>query len=378
VVASLAAVAGFTLVGGAVDAGATATPSAATPHVSGAQLTASTTSYNFGPITVGDIFAPLTITLTNTGTASDTVSGFIMGGADADDFVVDPIGFENPPQCTTVAAGASCTILVGFAPGALGLRSATIIPSDSSTTPPVITVEGTGTEGYYETTAQGAVYAHGDAQQVGDASGTPLVQPIVGMATTGDDAGYWLVASDGGVFTYGDATYYGSTGGIRLNKPIVGMAITADGGGYWLVASDGGIFTFGDAGFFGSTGGIHLNKPIVGMAATPDGGGYWLVASDGGIFTFGDAPFLGSTGGIHLNQPIVGMAPTPDGDGYWLMAADGGVFNFGDAPFDGSSAGAAGANFVSVATDAPATVQAITDSPALRHGGPGSHAVRRG
>ncbi len=104
------------------------------------------------------------------------------------------------------------------------------------------------------------------------------------------------------------------------------------------------------------------------MASTPDGGGYWLVASDGGIFSFGDAQFYGSTGAIHLNKPIVGMAATPDGTGYWLMASDGGIFTFGDAPFDGSSASASGGSYVSIAGDAPPTVQAILDVPGARHG----------
>ena len=32
---------------------------------------------------------------------------------------------------------------------------------------PVVTLEGTGTEGYYEVTAQGAVAAYGDANNLG-------------------------------------------------------------------------------------------------------------------------------------------------------------------------------------------------------------------
>ena len=76
-------------------------------------------------------------------------------------------------------------------------------------------------------------------------------------------------------------------GGTPLNQPVVGMAATPDGQGYWEVASDGGIFAFGDARFFGSTGGTPPQPAGVGMAATPDGQGYWEVASDGGIFTSG-------------------------------------------------------------------------------------------
>jgi hypothetical protein len=75
------------------------------------------------------------------------------------------------------------------------------------------------------------------------------------------------VASDGGIFNVGDARFVGSAGGTPLNEPVVGMAATPDGGGYWLAASDGGIFNYGDAGFSGSAGGMPLNKPVVGMAS---------------------------------------------------------------------------------------------------------------
>ena len=74
------------------------------------------------------------------------------------------------------------------------------------------------------------------------------------------------MASDGGIFAFGDAGSLGSTGGTPLNQPIVGMATTPDGKAYRLVASDGGIFAFGDAPFYGSTGGKPPNKLLVGMA----------------------------------------------------------------------------------------------------------------
>jgi hypothetical protein len=164
----------------------------------------------------------------------------------------------------------------------------------------------------------------------------PLTSPVLAAAATPDGKGYWLASADGGVFAVGDAPYEGSLGNLPLQGPIVAMAATPDGKGYWLAALDGGVFALGDAPFLGSMGAIHLNQPIVGMAATPDGGGYWLVAADGGVFTFGDAGYYGSTGNIRLNEPIVAMAATPDGKGYWLLAADGGIFTFGDAGYYGS------------------------------------------
>jgi len=282
----------------------------------GPQLTATPTSIGFGSLSLGDVSNPTVITLKNTGATTDTISDFAFGGADPNDFV-------NTSSCGQLVVGASCQLDVSFLPGALGTRQATITPVDNSKSPPVITLQGIGTEGYLETTAEGAVRGFGDAQLFGDTSQSKLKAPVVSITSTGDNGGYWLIATDGGVFTFGDAPYYGSTGGLVLNKPMVGMAQTADGGGYWLVASDGGIFAFGDAQYYGSTGSIHLNKPIVGMTPTLSGDGYWLVASDGGIFAFGDAQYFGSTGGTVLNKPIVGMAATPDGGGYWLVASDG-------------------------------------------------------
>ena len=258
---SLAAMAGLlTLValpilGGAASAGALTAPGAAV-QVSSRALSASPTSVQFPSITLGD-FTIMNVTLTNTGTTTDSVTALTLGGADPADFAL--VGQDT---CTALAAGASCVVQVFFAPNALGVRQATLTPVDGSASPPVIVLTGTGSEGYYEATANGTVFAHGDAQLLGSMPGT---KPIVGMAATGDDGGYWLVASDGGIFTFGDAPYFGSTGAIHLNQPIVGMATTPDGGGYWLVASDGGIFTFGDAPFDGSSAGSSTST-FIGMA----------------------------------------------------------------------------------------------------------------
>jgi CHAP domain len=190
--------------------------------------------------------------------------------------------------------------------------------------------------GYWLASADGGVFAFGDARFYGSAGNLALQAPIVAMATTPDGGGYWLAALDGGVFAYGDAGFFGSMGGTRLNQPIVGMATTSDGGGYWLVAADGGIFAFGDATFYGSMGGKKLNDPIVTMAATPDGNGYWLVGADGGIFTFGLAGYFGSLANDNLPDPVVGMFPSPDGGGYTMATADGVVLAKGDAQTFGS------------------------------------------
>jgi len=397
------ATAAFAVVGSSTTVGA----------ATGSTLTAQPATLDMGAPPLGTYNGPSSFTLTNHGSATDTIgpSGTVFTGPGADDYELSSVG-NCPGGDTTIvlAPGASCTIDVYFYPGALGDRSATLsFQGSTDTTPVKVQLTGAGEIGYYQVdeygdvahagdapyygdtgnlnlnspivaitptgdnggywlvASDGGIFSFGDAGFYGSAGSLVLNRPIVGMATTPDRKGYWLVASDGGIFSYGDARFYGSTGNIHLNQPIVGMATTPDGRGYWLVASDGGIFSYGDARFHGSAGNIHLNQPIVGMASTPDGRGYWLVASDGGIFSYGDAGFHGSAGNIHLAQPIVAMAAMPDGGGYWFTAADGGLFNYGSAPFYGSGVGLGLGRVVDMAANGGPTVEAEQDAPAIRH-----------
>lgn len=198
-------------------------------------------------------------------------------------------------------------------------------------------------------TANGEVYAFGQAPDLGDLGTLTLNKPIVGMAPTATGQGYWLVASDGGLFAFGDAGFYGSTGDWVLPAPVTAMAATPTGQGYWMVGTDGSVYAFGDARDLGGVSHLPLNSPINGIAATPSGNGYWLVAGDGGMFSFGDAGFHGSTGGTSLSAQINGVAATPSGNGYWLVGADGKVYPFGDAG-DFGSANAPGATLSRIAT----------------------------
>src|SRR5205085_1403882 len=151
----------------------------------------------------------------------------------------------------------------------------------------------------------------GDAPDVGSMRGTPLAQPIAGVATTATGKGYWLVARDGGIFSFGDAAFHGSTGAIHLNQPIVGIAPTPSGNGYWLVAGDGGVFSFGDAGFAGSAAGRIGRAVGIARAAA----GYWIAGANGTAMGFGGAQTFGAGS---TPSTVVGVAPTPSGLGYVL------------------------------------------------------------
>ena len=160
----------------------------------------------------------------------------------------------------------------------------------------------------------------------------PLTSVIVGAAVTKGGLGAVFATADGSVYATGNAQLFGSMDGRALNAPIVGIALTPDDQGYWLVAADGGIFTFGNATFYGSMGGTPLNAPVMGMTPSPDGKGYWLVGNDGGLFSFGDATFHGSLGAQIPNTPISAILGAPGIDGYWMLSPDSATYAFAPTP----------------------------------------------
>jgi len=80
---------------------------------------------SFGNQNVGIATAAQTIVVTNAGTSALTVSGVGLSGTNATDFTL-------ANGCTSVAAGANCSISVTFTPGAIGARSATLTITDNS------------------------------------------------------------------------------------------------------------------------------------------------------------------------------------------------------------------------------------------------------
>jgi hypothetical protein len=363
---------------GAGMLGAEAAGAAPGPAASGPQLTVTpSAALDFPPTPVGLVSTPVTVTLTNTGTSNVLITGFRLGGADTGDFLGNGTCYTtatatltlNTPTASVVQAvllpGQHCTVAMIFNPGVLGPRSATLTVVDN-TAPTVLTLHGTGTEGYWLAASDGGVFSYGNGQFEGSLGNVSIRSPVSSIAATPFGSGYWLLSRQGGIYSYGTTAYYGAATG-PLDAPVVNLAATATGVGYWEVASDGGVFTFGTAPFLGSMGGRHLNVPMVGMAATPTGHGYYEVAADGGIFAFGTAQFHGSMGGQHLDSPIVGMAVTPTGGGYYEVAADGGIFAFGSAPFYGSMGGKPlNDPVVDIASTTTASYQELNHHPAVR------------
>ena len=101
-----------------------------------ATLTASPTSLAFGNATVGSTSTAKTVTITNSGNASATVSG-----------VSAPGGFTETNTCgSSLAAGASCTASVTFAPTAAQAYSGNLtVGSNATDSTLTVALAGTGT-----------------------------------------------------------------------------------------------------------------------------------------------------------------------------------------------------------------------------------------
>jgi centrosomal CEP192-like protein len=102
-------------------------------------VTLSPSSLTFGSQTVETTSPAQTVTLSNTGTATLSISRIAITGTNSGDF-----GESN--NCgTSVAAGAQCTINVTFTPTAAGTRTATLSVSDNaSASPQTVSLTGTG------------------------------------------------------------------------------------------------------------------------------------------------------------------------------------------------------------------------------------------
>lgn len=133
-------------------------------------------SLSFGNQTVGATSSASGITLSNTGTASLTISGVSLTGANGAEY-------SQTNTCgATVAAGASCSINVSFTPAATGTRSASVSVSDNATgTPHLASLTGTGIAPVASTSPSTLTFAD-------QAVGTSSAASVVTLSNTGNAA----------------------------------------------------------------------------------------------------------------------------------------------------------------------------------------------
>jgi hypothetical protein len=94
----------------------------------------------FAPQKVGTRSNPLSVTVTNVGKTSLTITGIAIGGTNRSDF-------SQTNTCPAVlAAGKNCTISVTFKPTAIGSRTANVAITDNGGgSPQLVALSGTGT-----------------------------------------------------------------------------------------------------------------------------------------------------------------------------------------------------------------------------------------
>jgi uncharacterized repeat protein (TIGR01451 family) len=111
-----------------------------------ATVTVTPSSLAFGSQALTTTSAPLSVTVMNTSTGPVNFTGFTVSGANAGDYSVPlPSSGAGCSATGTLAAGASCTINVLFAPQANGARAATLNIADNATgSPQAVALSGTG------------------------------------------------------------------------------------------------------------------------------------------------------------------------------------------------------------------------------------------
>ncbi|MBV9681339.1 MAG: choice-of-anchor D domain-containing protein [Solirubrobacterales bacterium] len=124
---------------GSVFGSATTGPSVLISYTAAAaQASPATLSFPTQPRST--LSAPQAVTLTNRGLAPLVVTGLTFAGANPEDYLITSDGCLGP-----IAAGASCTVGVSFAPQHQGSSAATLrIASSDPNSPASVTVSGTG------------------------------------------------------------------------------------------------------------------------------------------------------------------------------------------------------------------------------------------
>lgn len=101
----------------------------------------SSTSLSFGTVAIGTASPVKTVTLTNVGTTTLTITAIAITGTNAGDFA------QTHTCGSSLAAGASCTISVAFKPTQIGKRTGALSVADNAPgSPQTVSLNGMGTD----------------------------------------------------------------------------------------------------------------------------------------------------------------------------------------------------------------------------------------
>src|SRR2546422_10943 len=107
-------------------------------------VTLAPTNLAFGTQRLSTTSPVQTVTLTNSGTATLSITSIVLAGLNPGDFAI-AAGNTCPTGAGSVAPGASCTISISFTPAATGARTATVtITDDAAGSPQLVSLVGMG------------------------------------------------------------------------------------------------------------------------------------------------------------------------------------------------------------------------------------------
>ncbi|MBO3751193.1 choice-of-anchor D domain-containing protein [Streptosporangiaceae bacterium NEAU-GS5] len=151
-------------------------PLSGTGVAPGPILNPNPTSLSFAGTVVGTTSAAQTVTVTNSGTTSATVSGVSVSG-----------DFTQTNNCATLAVGSSCTVTVRFAPAAAGARTGAVtVTSNANNSPASIALSGSGIS------SSTNIAAGRPASASSEVNGAQTA----GLATDGNANTYWESANN--------------------------------------------------------------------------------------------------------------------------------------------------------------------------------------
>ncbi|WP_027345466.1 choice-of-anchor D domain-containing protein [Hamadaea tsunoensis] len=146
-------------------------PLSGTGVAPGPVLNANPTGLTFAGTIVGSSSATQTVSVTNSGTTTATVSGVSATG-----------DFSQTNNCSSLAVGASCTVTVKFTPTASGTRTGSVtVTSNANNSPTTVSLTGSGIG---STTN---IALHQPATASSSVNGTQAAT----TATDGDASTYW-------------------------------------------------------------------------------------------------------------------------------------------------------------------------------------------
>ena len=119
----------------------TSTPPPAPAPAPAPVVSVTPSTLSFPTQLVGSTSAAGTVTVSNSGNASLSVSTAVLGGTNPGDYAKLTDGCSN----ATVSAGSGCTVSVTFSPSLAGTRAATLTITDNAAgSPRTVTITGTG------------------------------------------------------------------------------------------------------------------------------------------------------------------------------------------------------------------------------------------